>query len=52
MSWRAHSRSYDVGKLRAVLRRQKLCSGVANSLVGSLVSQQAATNIFRKTMRS
>ena len=52
MSWRAHSRSHDVGNLRAVLQRHKFCRGVANSLVGSLVSEKAAANIFWKTLWS
>ena len=46
VSWRALSRSYDVGNLRAFLRRHIFCRGVANSLVRWLVSQKAAANIF------
>ena len=42
VSWRDHSRSHDVGNLRAVLRTQKFCRG----------SQKAAANIFWKTLRS
>ena len=46
VSWRGRSRSYDVGNLRAVLRRHIFCRGVANSLGGWIANQKAAANIF------